>query len=1311
MPVLELDASQAGPRAIEMCAKHLGVTHTEGIAALAMLREQAMNVIAELAEHQFPRFTRSEACKALCKTLHGPGTRSMVPRPDLVWSGYDIPADCAGWLHSIVGIVEDHPCCFVISDMSMPGNPMIYVNRTFCRITGYEKYEASGRNCRFLQGPGTEPESVLVIQDTLRRGADCHVRLTNYRKDGSMFINLLTMRPIHDSNDVYRYCVGVQCELNPNVPIKEQVKVLDSFIKLIPVRIEVSSRRVGNTHLRTELHAEKVTDLDTILERAMSGDGSLSAHSQEAREEAGNTLRNNRARVLQDICNPSRELNIDGKPLTQPELVRVAPEKEADVDEALREIESRLLGKGFSSPASEEAATVWAAVGKYLNGRLQGSPEEKQGRKPDMSAEAAAAMRAVLNQLEWIVCKDLYADNHQEMLEHLSSQALTRRPGGAASVSSAASTKADEKIEKLAAKTGVPAPSPGQWLQMLCEVVENIPLAMLVTDMCVPGLPITYCNQAMSKLTGYERGEIRGRNCRMLQGPMTEAAAVRQMIVAVRTASPTTVRVTNYRKDGSTFRNMVTIAPVFDTNGVYRFSIGVLSDVERAISDGNALQALRAALPDTFDAAAQPPTFDPDSRKNVAANDQRKQLKDAVLAFTPIRWINHPEQTVMQLLCYDSPVRMTLISGFLAWAYTESPEDMAHLELLTDMMALADLGLSPYEAGQRSIALCKKYFGMNPTEGAAALATLEAQPTISIIATNSFAKFVRSTACAQVIGKLRGRRPSTPAPIMQCRRDLLWANYDVPPDCAEWLHGMCSAAETHAIGFVVSDMSIPGNPLVFVNSSFCGMTGYEKHETMGQNCRFLQGPETEPEAVAWMTDCLRRGADCYVRITNYRKSGEPFYNLLVIRPVHDSNDVYRFCIGLQQEIDPEEMPSFTRMLDTIALLPRRIQLPSTTAVGKRHYATVSKLEETADPEAMLMRALAGDGPLSPYGPEHRSEAGLKLHHNRKRVLKDLCNPTRLAIDGIKPLSQPDLVRLPPEHEEMVDAALLELEHRLLGEGTSAPQTQQMSQIWAGVSMYLDARIQSTPGEKAGRRPDMSPGAAAAMRAVLLQMRAASDHERYAANHYQMLAEVVGSAALAKLTTDARHEAGMLLRNNHVRVLKDLCNPSVDFNIDGKPLTQLELTRVAPKDEAYADEALCEIERRLLGEGSTTPLTTAQCTVWSTVAIYLDGRVQGTPEQKPGRKPDMSAEAAEALRTVLAQIRAFSEPDEEGRAVALRSLGHVVFTQADRLKSSSRERELKQRVIATEERARRAAELLRTCFHQASPISSIVSPLA
>ena len=121
-----------------------------------------------------------------------------------------MPDDVAGWVHSFATVAETYPACIVISDMSMPGNPMIYVNNEFCRITGYTKEEAQGRNCRFLQGPITEPQSVAVIQDTLRRGADCHVKITNYRKSGDLFENLLTMRPVHDSNGVYRFCIGVQ---------------------------------------------------------------------------------------------------------------------------------------------------------------------------------------------------------------------------------------------------------------------------------------------------------------------------------------------------------------------------------------------------------------------------------------------------------------------------------------------------------------------------------------------------------------------------------------------------------------------------------------------------------------------------------------------------------------------------------------------------------------------------------------------------------------------------------------------------------------------------------------------------------------------------------------------------------------------------------------------------------------------------------------------------------------------------------------------------------------------------------------------
>ena len=112
-------------------------------------------------------------------------------------------------------------------------------------------------------------------------------------------------------------------------------------------------------------------------------------------------------------------------------------------------------------------------------------------------------------------------------------------------------------------KDGCSAPPAGPWLQMLCEVIERIPFAMLVTDVCVPGLPITYCNAAMAKCLGYQCGEIRGRNCRFLQGPLTEASAVRQMIVAIRTAEPTTVRVTNYHRDGVPQHGL--LSPVIDS--------------------------------------------------------------------------------------------------------------------------------------------------------------------------------------------------------------------------------------------------------------------------------------------------------------------------------------------------------------------------------------------------------------------------------------------------------------------------------------------------------------------------------------------------------------------------------------------------------------------------------------------------------------------------------------------------------------------------------------------------------------------------
>ena len=72
-----------------------------------------------------------------------------------------------------------------ISDASLPGNPVIVVNAGFERLTGYTAQEVVGRNCRFLQGPRSDPHTVRQIRQAIEQGTECTAELLNYRKDGT----------------------------------------------------------------------------------------------------------------------------------------------------------------------------------------------------------------------------------------------------------------------------------------------------------------------------------------------------------------------------------------------------------------------------------------------------------------------------------------------------------------------------------------------------------------------------------------------------------------------------------------------------------------------------------------------------------------------------------------------------------------------------------------------------------------------------------------------------------------------------------------------------------------------------------------------------------------------------------------------------------------------------------------------------------------------------------------------------------------------------------------------------------------------
>ncbi len=97
-----------------------------------------------------------------------------------------------------------------IADPNLNDCPIVYVNDAFCRMTGYARDEVLHKNCRFLQGGGTDPAAVEKLRRGIKEGKEVTVELLNYRKDGERFWNLLTVMPVKDVQGRVTSLVGVQ---------------------------------------------------------------------------------------------------------------------------------------------------------------------------------------------------------------------------------------------------------------------------------------------------------------------------------------------------------------------------------------------------------------------------------------------------------------------------------------------------------------------------------------------------------------------------------------------------------------------------------------------------------------------------------------------------------------------------------------------------------------------------------------------------------------------------------------------------------------------------------------------------------------------------------------------------------------------------------------------------------------------------------------------------------------------------------------------------------------------------------------------
>jgi PAS domain S-box-containing protein len=101
----------------------------------------------------------------------------------------------------------------LITDCEQYDDPIIYVNDFFLQMSGYSREEVLGKNCRFMQGEKTDPETVKQLSLAIQNRQPITVTMLNYSKDGETFWNEFTISPVKDSSGNVTHCIGLEKRL------------------------------------------------------------------------------------------------------------------------------------------------------------------------------------------------------------------------------------------------------------------------------------------------------------------------------------------------------------------------------------------------------------------------------------------------------------------------------------------------------------------------------------------------------------------------------------------------------------------------------------------------------------------------------------------------------------------------------------------------------------------------------------------------------------------------------------------------------------------------------------------------------------------------------------------------------------------------------------------------------------------------------------------------------------------------------------------------------------------------------------------
>ncbi|SFL80758.1 PAS domain S-box-containing protein [Methylobacterium pseudosasicola] len=157
------------------------------------------------------------------------------------------------------------PSPMVITDARAPDNPITWVNDAFLDLTGFATEELLGRNCRMLQGPGTDRAEVARIHAAIEAGEPVTAEVLNYRKDGTPYWSAMTVTPVYDESGL-AYFYAAQADMTHTREREVTMRVTnDELERLVAARThDLSAALEQKTALLHEVDHRVKNNLQVI---------------------------------------------------------------------------------------------------------------------------------------------------------------------------------------------------------------------------------------------------------------------------------------------------------------------------------------------------------------------------------------------------------------------------------------------------------------------------------------------------------------------------------------------------------------------------------------------------------------------------------------------------------------------------------------------------------------------------------------------------------------------------------------------------------------------------------------------------------------------------------------------------------------------------------------------------------------------------------------------------------------------------------------------------------------------------------------